>query len=144
MIGRNLKSLCEKRHHAVLKSYLNANNLNGSDPSNKRLFSLYASDWPLPAIHNSERFGKTTCATRYFRKYPILGDKTGQNAADGHCGIITVPTDLHFIMCLTEFKTSETGGQTQLFSKCQSCVKQSAASQPGFQNLELNRGNCEL
>ena len=63
----------------------------------------------------------------------------GQKGAENQHGQINVPTAFVFSMCFKTRGIRAIGGTTQLFSTFQSTVKASIASQPGFQNLELNR-----
>ena len=68
----------------------------------------------------------------------------GQKNADGHSGMIRVPNAQHARVCLIISTTTDTGGQSQLFSPRQSWDKLSTAQQPGDKNLELNVFTCAL
>lgn len=73
-----------------------------------------------------------------------LSKINGQKTAEGQFGTIKTPKALHAIRCLMVRTTRLTGGTSQLFSFSQFCVKQSIASEPGFQNFELYRPNLQL
>ena len=68
----------------------------------------------------------------------------GQNAADFHLGTINVPFALQATSCLIALITKLIGDTSQLFSENQFCEKASVASDPGFQNKELNMCNFVL
>ena len=67
-----------------------------------------------------------------------------KNAADFHLGTINVPFALQATRCLIALITILIGGTSQLFSENQFCEKASIASDPGFQNKELNLCNLCL
>ena len=71
--------------------------------------------------------------------FPV--NNIGQKTADGHFGTSRVPFALVDWACRNTRGTKYTGGHHQLFSSCQLQVNASTASDPGFQNLELNLGN---
>ena len=74
----------------------------------------------------------------------FLPNNKGQNVADGDFGTRRVPFAFVAWACCNTHGTRYTGGHHRLFSPCQLHVKASTASVPGFQNLELNLGNCVL
>ena len=75
---------------------------------------------------------------------PLLGKNIGQYGAEGHLGTTKVPKAAVSCACLNTLGTKHTGRHQQLFSPSQLQVNVSTASDPGFQNRELNLGNCVL
>ena len=67
-----------------------------------------------------------------------LGNRSGQNGAESHWGIIRVPEPFVFWACLITLGTKHTGGNHQFVFPSQLQVNASIASEPGVQNLELN------
>jgi hypothetical protein len=68
----------------------------------------------------------------------------GKNVADFHLGTINVHFALQATRCMIALITKSIGGTSQLFSENQFCETASIASDPGFQNKELNLCNLCL
>jgi len=76
----------------------------------------------LPGTKIQSTVGSLRPCKSNFAGWPPSGKINGQKGADGHCGIINVPSALVFKACWINQLT----------------VKASTTSIPGFQNLELN------
>ena len=74
----------------------------------------------------------------------LLSLSISQYWAEGHLGTTKVPTVAVSCACHNALGTKYAGGHHQLFLPSQLQVKVSTASDPGFQNRKLNRGNCVL
>ena len=92
-----------------------------------------------PGKINSVVVGNSSHARTNSAGSDPLGNRSGQNRAENHWGIIRVLEAFAFRACLITLGTKHTGGNYQLFSPSQLQVNASIASEPGVQNLELNR-----
>lgn len=92
----------------------------------------------LPGCTRSSDFSMVNTSFMNAVGFIGIGNKIGQKAADGHSGTTRVPLALQLSACRITHGIRYTGGHNQLLSLCQSQVKASTASVPGFQNQELN------
>ena len=98
----------------------------------------------LPGYIENSAAVSTLTSTTKGANLTFSGNRMGQKGAEGHSGTTKVPLALHIRACWTTRGTRYTGGHNQLFSSRQSTVNASTASEPGFQNHELNRGSWVL
>ena len=125
----------------LLPTYPNTNlrattsNRNGPCPNNVDLG---------PATKCSIPAGNTLQSTTSSLKLPPSLTIIGHHFSPLHIGTTSVMWALHSLACNNTSATLLNSGCTQLFSPCQSCVKQSHASHSCSQNFELYQATMRL